>query len=219
MPDLDEYRISELDSVASLNNGDLIEVAGVDAQTETGYRSVKVPMTQLGDKLLNGIDYVTDLQTTSKKVFGAINELKGNIDNLPKPIVLKGSLGTGGTISALPVDGSADIGDMYIVVTAGTYAGQASDVGDTFYCITKTASANTWTYVPSGDDYVEVTGTLTAGNTSITLSDASITSSSTIDIYTDVFGIQPTNAVVATGSITLTFLAQASDIIVKVRVS
>ena len=67
--------------------------------------------------------------------------------------------------------------------------------------------------------YVEVTGTLLTGATSITLSDASITTTSTIDIYTDVFGIQPTNAVVATGSITLTFLAQASDITVKVRVS
>lgn len=67
--------------------------------------------------------------------------------------------------------------------------------------------------------YVEVTGTLLTGATSITLSDASITTTSTIDIYTDVFGIQPTNAVVASGSITLTFLAQASDITVKVRVS
>lgn len=66
---------------------------------------------------------------------------------------------------------------------------------------------------------VEVSGTLTAGSTSLTLSDASITTTSTIDIYTSVFGIQPTNAVVATGSITLTFLAQASDITVKVRVS
>lgn len=67
--------------------------------------------------------------------------------------------------------------------------------------------------------YTEVTGTLLTGATSITLSDASITTTSTIDIYTDVFGIQPTNAVVASGSITLTFLAQASDISVKVRVS
>ena len=64
-----------------------------------------------------------------------------------------------------------------------------------------------------------VSGTLTAGSTSITLSDASITSNSTFDIYTSTFGIQPTNAIVATGSITLTFLAQASDITVKVRVS
>ena len=64
-----------------------------------------------------------------------------------------------------------------------------------------------------------VTGTLTAGSTSLTLSDASITTSSTFDIYTDTFGIQPVSAVVATGSITLTFLAQPSDITVKVRVS
>ena len=67
--------------------------------------------------------------------------------------------------------------------------------------------------------YTDLTGTLLTGATSITLSDASITTTSTIDIYTDVFGIQPTNAVVASGSITLTFLAQASDITVKVRVS
>lgn len=219
MPDLDEYRISELDSVASLNNGDLVEVAGVDAQTETGYRSVKVPMTQLGDKLLNGIDYVTDLQTTSKKVFGAINEVKSNIDNLPKPIVLKGTLGTGGTISTLPVDGSADIGDMYIVSTAGTYDGHVCDLGDTFYCITKTISANTWAYVPSGNDYIEVSGTLTAGQTSITLSDASITASSFIQVFAGNGNINYTSISSTEGSVTIGFLAQASDMTVTVRVS
>lgn len=219
MPDVDEYRISELPTTAGLSNSDLMEVSIVYPSATSGYLSVKVPLTQLADKLLGGIDYTTDLSTVSKKIFGAINEVKSNIDNLPKPIVLKGTLGTGGTISTLPVDGSADIGDMYIVSTAGTYDGHVCDLGDTFYCITKTDSANTWAYVPSGDDYIEVSGTLTAGSTSITLSDASITTTSTIDIYTDVFGIQPTNAVVATGSITLTFLAQASDITVKVRVS
>lgn len=67
--------------------------------------------------------------------------------------------------------------------------------------------------------FTDLTGTLTSGSTTLTISDAAITTTSTIDIYTDVFGIQPTNAVVATGSITLTFLAQASDISVKVRVS
>ena len=62
----------------------------------------------------------------------------------------------------------------------------------------------------------EVTGTLTAGSTSITLQDASITTTSTIDIYTDVFGISPESVSVATGSITITFEAQASDLGVKV---
>lgn len=74
------------------------------------------------------------------------------VDNLPDPMVYRGTLGTGGTITTLPVDGSAAIGDTYKVITTGTYAGQAADVGDMFICHTKTSSANTWDYVPSGDD-------------------------------------------------------------------
>lgn len=74
------------------------------------------------------------------------------IDNLPDPMVFKGSLGTDGTITALPVDGSASVGDTYKVITAGTYASKAAKVGDTFICLTKTSSANTWELIPSGDD-------------------------------------------------------------------
>ena len=62
----------------------------------------------------------------------------------------------------------------------------------------------------------EITGTLTAGNTSITIQNAAITTTSTIDIYTDVFGISPESVSVATGEITITFEAQASDLGVKV---
>ena len=69
------------------------------------------------------------------------------------------------------------------------------------------------------DLVTEITGTLTAGTTSITLSDASITTSSTIDVYTDTFGVNPTNISVATGSVTLTFASQASNLGVKVRIS
>jgi hypothetical protein len=74
-------------------------------------------------------------------------------------MIFKGSLGTGGTITALPVDGSANIGDTYKVITAGTYASKAAKVGDTFICLTKTSSANTWELIPSGD---EPSGTVTS---------------------------------------------------------
>lgn len=67
--------------------------------------------------------------------------------------------------------------------------------------------------------YTELTGTLTAGSTSLTLSNAGISASSTIDVYTEVFGINPTDVVVATGSVTLTFEEQGVDLGVKVRVS
>lgn len=67
--------------------------------------------------------------------------------------------------------------------------------------------------------WTELTSTLTAGNTSLVISDTSITTDSVIDYYTDTFGVEPTNIVVTTGSITLTFDAQQSDVGVKVRVS
>lgn len=103
------------------------------------------------------------------------------IDNLPDPMIFKGSLGTGGTITALPVDGSASIGDTYKVITAGTYASKAAKVGDTFICLTKTSSANTWELIPSGD---EPSGTVTSitikGSSPITVdSESAITTSGT----------------------------------------
>lgn len=66
--------------------------------------------------------------------------------------------------------------------------------------------------------FVEVSGTLSAGSTTLTLSDASITTSSTIDVFVDTFGVNPTAMTVSTGSVTLTFEAQESDLGVKVRV-
>lgn len=68
--------------------------------------------------------------------------------------------------------------------------------------------------------YMEFADTLTAGSTSLTISDASITTSLTLDnVYTSVFGINPTNVVIRSGAVVLTFEAQQSDIDVKVRLS
>ena len=126
-----------------LHTTDILGIGQVDPDTATGYGSKGTDFDDMSKFFLKGIQFSSDLQTTSKTIIGAINEVNGT----------------------------------------------------------------------------HVTGTLTAGSTSLTLSDASILTTSTIDIYVSTFGIQPTNAVVATGSITLTFLAQASDIVVKVRVS
>ena len=89
------------------------------------------------------------------------NATEGKFKNitLPDPMVFRGSLGVGGTIEALPVDGSATVGDTYKVITDGTYAEQTAKIGDTFICLTKTMSSNTWVYIPSGD---EPSGTVTS---------------------------------------------------------
>lgn len=62
----------------------------------------------------------------------------------------------------------------------------------------------------------ELTSTLTAGQTSLTFTDSSITTNSTVDVYTSVYGVNPEEMTVNSGSLTLTFDAQASDIGVKV---
>jgi hypothetical protein len=64
----------------------------------------------------------------------------------------------------------------------------------------------------------QISGTLTAGSTTITLSDASITTSSWVKPYASVWGVLCTNMVISTGSVALTFEAQASDITVGVEV-
>lgn len=66
--------------------------------------------------------------------------------------------------------------------------------------------------------YTDIVGTLLAGSTSITLSDASITTSSTVEVF-DEFDIPYNNKTLSNGSITLAFDAQQNDMIVKVRVS
>lgn len=133
-------KISELPSVLTLDINDVAAFVSKDNQNVD--QTMKVKVSEVATKVVNNIEYGS-LNTSEKKVLGAINEVRGTF----------------------------------------------------------------------------VTGTLTAGSTSLTLSDASITTTSTIDIYVSTFGIQPTNAVVTTGSITLSFLAQGSDVSVKVRVS
>ena len=63
-----------------------------------------------------------------------------------------------------------------------------------------------------------VSDILEAGETSITLSDASITADSWVKPFASVWGVMCTNMVVSTGSVALTFEAQASDINVGVEV-
>lgn len=59
--------------------------------------------------------------------------------------------------------------------------------------------------------------TLAIGATSVTITDASITATGLIDVYTDKFGVNPTDIVVTDGQAVLTFNAQTVAVIVKVR--
>ncbi len=76
----DGIKFSELQSTLTLGNNDLAAVSHDNG--DSTYTSVKVPMTQLGQKVVNDIDYTQALNTTSKKPIGAINELKNELMNI-----------------------------------------------------------------------------------------------------------------------------------------
>ena len=155
-----------------------------------------IPVTDVqvdGTSLVGSGDTVADLSTTGSYDGDSTSQtynplatktyVDNAIDALPEPMVFKGTLGAQAdnpTITALPVDGSADIGDTYKVITAGTYDSQDAKVGDLFICLTKTSNANTWSYIPSGD---EPSGTVTnvAAGVGLTTADGEpITSTGTI---------------------------------------
>ena len=101
----------------------------------------------------------TDTQIpTAKAVWKAI-------DDLPEPMVFKGTLGTNGTITTLPSASSSNEGYTYKVITAGTYQGITCKVGDVVV-----SNGSEWTPIPAGDDIedtwraIKVNGTQLLGN-------------------------------------------------------
>lgn len=116
---------------------------------------------------------------SATNVQDAIDEVQDNIDNLPEPMIFKGSLGTGGTITSLPTASEGNKGFTYKVITAGTYQGVEAKVGDTLI-----SDGTTWVLIPSGD---EPSGTVTnvdiqSTNSDLTVAGSPITSSGTISI-------------------------------------
>ena len=77
--------------------------------------------------------------------------------NAVDAMTYKGTVGTGGTVTELPVT-NVKVGDTYKVVTAGTWGTHACDVGDLLIAVGTesdgviTFDTLNWTYVPSGDD-------------------------------------------------------------------
>ena len=105
------------------------------------------------------------------------------LETLPTPMVFKGTLGTGGTITQLPTASASTVGNTYRVITNGTYAGQVAKDGDEFIGAELSSGVYSWVYIPSAD---EPSGTVTSvGITSgggLSVSGSPITTSGTITI-------------------------------------
>lgn len=99
----------------------------------------------------------------------------------------------------------------------------------------KQALNNNWTHlkdliveirgrIESGEEKIEklkatiITGTLSTGQTTLTLSDSAITTDSVIDIYTDHWGVSPSEVTVETGQINMIFSSLEYELNVRAEV-
>lgn len=97
-------------------------------------------------------DYTSTYDPTSSDL--VTGEAVGEaINSLPNPMVFKGSLGDGGTITQLPAPVAANEGFTYKVITEGTYAGVHAGIGDMFTCgDPDNDHIFEWVHFPSGDE-------------------------------------------------------------------
>lgn len=116
--------------------------------------------------------------------------VKDAIDNLPEPMIFKGSVGDGGTIewNAFPAASASNEGFTYKVITDHTNAGVGDNaptckIGDTLI-----SNGTAWTVIPSGDEpsgTVTSVGIGTTVNEGLVVSGGPITSSGTLTVDLD----------------------------------
>ena len=108
-----------------------------DAGSEiTAIVAVPSSATQFGTTA-GEAQFTTYTLPTKKYVDDAV---AGAFADVAAALKYKGTIGTSGTITALPA--SHDVGDVWVVSSAGTYAGKACEVGDYIVCNTKGTAAN-----------------------------------------------------------------------------
>lgn len=98
---------------------------------------------KLSDSTSSTSSVTGGVAATPKAVKDALDSAKEYSDSLftaNDVMVFQGTLGTGGTVTALPTTGYK-VGWTYRVITAGTYAGQVCEVGDMIICVKSYATS------------------------------------------------------------------------------
>lgn len=127
-------------------------------------------------------DFYFDTNTQRLICYSNVFAYKSDITSaISGATVFRGSLGTGGTITELPEASDSTLGDMYKVITEGTYQSIAAKVGDLFICGKPTGETSpSWTLIPSGDEPSGTVTSISAGTSLKTSTAGAITTSGTI---------------------------------------
>lgn len=144
------------DSGYTTNTGTItgVSVNGTSVATSGVANIESVPASILTGAIPSAVTATTQTQGDNSTKIATTGYVDAAIGNLPEPMIFKGSLGTGGTITDLPVAAASNEGWTYKVISNGTYASQSAKVGDTFI-----SDGTAWVLIPSGD---EPSGTVTS---------------------------------------------------------
>lgn len=164
---------AEEEKVTATAGGEYV-ISTLDTDNNTSTRRI-TPKIKLEDEAAT---YVFNQDVATLPVYSkdAIDKKLNGLDAM----TYKGTVGTGGTSTALPTTG-VKAGDTYLVVgsQAVTGSGKNGRAGDLFIATgTETngvipADGITWTYVPSGDDtQVDTTYTVNATDNLLTINDS-----------------------------------------------
>lgn len=161
-----------LSATAFSENGVLL----ANKYADIAHKTVKATGSILGHIVLsdsiNTSTYADGIAATPKAVSDALTAAKAYTDELlgaNDAMVFKGTIGTGGTITSLPIK-NYSAGWTYRVITAGNYAGENCEVGDLIIAITDSAGTETsitnshWTVAQTNIDGAVTADAVLAAN-------------------------------------------------------
>ena len=107
--------------------------------------------TMTGDIAMGGHS-ITGLATPANDADAATKKYVDDAFATNDAMIFKGTIGSGGTVTSLPA--THDAGWTYRVITAGTYAGKACEIGDLIICVADgtAASDGDWTVAQTNID-------------------------------------------------------------------
>lgn len=178
------------------------------AQTTAGTATADI--ATINASLTTITSNISSLTTTVNGNTGSINTINSLIGNGQPTTEDKTLIGAINEIYAMIGGGSSVTADVvsYDNTDSGLSADNVQDAIDEVVSMIPSGPTGSYAKKPT-----LVTGTLTAGQTSLTLSDASIVATSFIEIFT-ADGTPYTGATQSVGSVVITFDALASDLAV-----
>lgn len=189
-----DYTTDEKNKLAGIAAGAEVNVQSDWNQATTSADDYIKNKPTLGTAAAKNYDTTVTTGSANLITSGAVASAIGAADAMR----FKGTIGTGGTVTALP--STHQQGDTYRVITAGTYAGQTCEVGDLIIALgTSGTTASDWTVAQtnidgaitsiSGTAPISVTGSGSSRTVAISAASGSAAGSMSSAHYTKLEGI------------------------------